>query len=77
MRPFCCPNQLIQLDLYRFRISVLGALDQKNHQKSNNRGRRIDYQLPRIAVMENRPRNQPGQDCPDCERENNRPSTKP
>jgi len=39
--------------LYGLRISVLGILNQKNHQKCDDGCTRIYHQLPRIAEVEN------------------------
>src|SRR4051794_8213531 len=39
----------------RARIAALGALDQKNHQECDDRGPRIDHELPGIGPAEYRP----------------------
>ena len=44
--------ELIELDLNRRGIAVLGALDEEHHQERHNRGGRIDGELPRIAEAE-------------------------
>ena len=42
------PNKFVQLDLNSCTVSVLRILDQKDHQKRNDRRARIDDKLPSI-----------------------------
>jgi hypothetical protein len=46
-------------------MAAVSRLNHKNHQKSNDGCRRIDYQLPSVAVAEQWPYEPPNQD--DCE----------
>src|SRR6185437_13863406 len=45
-------DQLMELEMYGFGVTVLGVLDQKHHQRSNDGGAGVDDELPRIRVME-------------------------
>src|SRR5579871_5745711 len=49
------PDQLVELDLDRFRIAVLRVLDHEHHQESYDGGRGVDHELPGVAVAEERP----------------------
>ena len=46
----------IKLDLDGSAVPVLGVLDQKDHQESDNRRTGVDDELPRVGIMKNRPR---------------------
>jgi hypothetical protein len=46
------PDQLIELDLDRFGVAVLGALNQEHHQERHDRGSRVDHELPGVAEAE-------------------------
>jgi hypothetical protein len=48
-------DQLVQLEVHRFRIPVLRVLDEEHHQKRDDRGPGVDHQLPVRAVAEIRP----------------------
>ena len=41
-------DQLIELELQGFGITVLGILDEENHQKGNDGRPRVDNQLPGV-----------------------------
>lgn len=43
----------------RLGILVLASLNQKDHQKRDDRRTRVDDQLPRFGVTENRPDDDP------------------
>src|SRR5215470_5347134 len=45
------PQELIQLQVQRPGIAVLGTLDQKHHEKRHDRGPGINDQLPGIRVV--------------------------
>jgi hypothetical protein len=74
---FSRPDQFIQLDLDRFRVAVLGALDEKDHHERNDGCRGIDDQLPRITELEHWSRDYPNQDCPNGQRKNDWSAAKP
>src|SRR3546814_9667411 len=48
------PQQFVELGLHRRAVTILRILDQKDHEKGDDRGGRIDDQLPRIRIAENR-----------------------
>src|SRR5262245_10625999 len=52
-------NQFIELEMNRSRIAILSVLNQEHHQESNDRGARIDDQLPGVGEAEDGPRNGP------------------
>jgi hypothetical protein len=41
-------NEFVELQVNRLGISALRALDQEDHEERDNRGSRIDYQLPGV-----------------------------
>jgi predicted nucleic acid-binding Zn ribbon protein len=47
--------------LHRLRIAILGALNKEDHQKCNDTGGAVDYQLPCVGIVKkgagNRPNN--------------------
>ena len=49
-----CQNEFGQLELDRQDVAVLRVLDQENHQERDDRGRRVDHELPCVAVMKER-----------------------
>ncbi len=50
-RTFEGADDLIQFQMDRFGIAVLGVLDQEHHEKGDDRCRRINNELPRIGEM--------------------------
>ena len=52
-------DQLIQFHLHRFAIAILCILNEEDHQKGDDRGTRINNQLPRITKVKDRPSNSP------------------
>jgi hypothetical protein len=52
-------DDLIQLQVNGPGVTVLGVLDQKHDQESDDGGAGIDDQLPGVRVVEVRPRNKP------------------
>ncbi len=64
------PDKLVKLDLYGLGFDVLSVLNQEDHQKGNDRCRRIDRQLPGVAVIEKRSCRDPSNDrsAGDCKR---------
>ena len=75
MRAESGANEFIQLDLDCRRVAVLGVLDQEHHQKGNDRRCRVDDQLPRVAEVEERPRDDPHRNRPDRHNEHERMTT--
>ena len=53
------PDQFIQLELKGLSVTVLGALNEENHQKSHNCRARVNHKLPRIAVTKPGSRSRP------------------
>ena len=73
-RPLDGGDQLVQLQMDRLRVLVLGSLDEENHQKRNDGRRRVDDQLPTVErrfrpADEQRVCEEPDDDRPDgdCE----------
>ena len=54
-------DELIQFEMHCPGIPVLGVLNQEDHQKSNDRGARIDHQLPGLGEAEKRTTDRPEQ----------------
>src|SRR5437667_8281681 len=50
-RTFEGADDLIQFQMDRLGIAVLGVLDQEHHEKGDDRCRRINNELPRIGEM--------------------------
>ena len=46
------PDQLVELDLNRPGVPVLGVLNQEDHQEGHDRGGGVDHQLPGIGEPE-------------------------
>jgi hypothetical protein len=46
VRPLSSAQQFVKFDVQLVAITVLGILDQEHHQERDDRGRRIDDQLP-------------------------------
>ena len=44
-------DDLVELQMHRFGVAVLGVLDEKDHQKRNNRGASINDELPGVGEM--------------------------
>jgi hypothetical protein len=61
VRPCRCAEQLIELDLNRFGVAVLGVLNEEDHQECDDGRSGIDDELPGIAVLKERAGHQPGQ----------------
>src|SRR5260221_11011505 len=49
---FYAADQLVELEVDRFRVAVLGVLDQEDHQESDDGGAGVDDELPRVGEME-------------------------
>src|SRR5205814_1221151 len=45
-------DQLIELQVQRLCVAVLGVLDQEDHEERDDRGARVDHQLPGIREAE-------------------------
>jgi hypothetical protein len=55
-------DDFVEFELNREPILVLGALNEKHHQKGDDGGAGVDHQLPRIRIVEDRPADDPGQE---------------
>jgi hypothetical protein len=62
-------NDLVQLQVNRLGIAVLGVLDQENDKKCYDRRSRVDDQLPSIRIMKIGSRDQPDQDREQSDKE--------
>ena len=62
LRTFQRPQQLVELDLHRDAVAVLGVLDEEDHQESHDRGARVDHELPGIAEVKQWAGGGPGED---------------
>ena len=47
-------DQLVELQLNRQRVLVLGALDQEHHQERDDRRARVDHELPAVGKAKQR-----------------------
>jgi hypothetical protein len=56
------PDQLVQFEVQGFGIGVLGMLDQEDHQERDDGCARIDDQLPRVGIAEQRSDERPQDD---------------
>lgn len=56
-------DEFVEFNLDSFAIAILGILDEKNHEKSNDRGARIDDKLPCIRKVKKWTRNTPDKYC--------------
>jgi glutamate-ammonia-ligase adenylyltransferase len=52
-------DQLVELDLHRHRVAVLGVLDHEHHQESDDGRGGVDHQLPGVAEAEERATRRP------------------
>src|SRR6185436_19526507 len=52
MRAFGCADELVELHLDRFSVSILCVLNQKDHQERDDRGAGVDHQLPGVTEAE-------------------------
>jgi len=52
-------DELIELQLQRSRVTVLGVLQQERDEKRHLRRSRVHRQLPRIRVLKNRTEQEP------------------
>src|SRR5205814_432341 len=52
-------DELVQLQLGRLRIAVLGVLDEEHHQEGHDRGPGVDDELPGVRETEHRTRDRP------------------
>src|ERR1041385_5603680 len=71
-RTFHCPDQLVEFQMNRLCIPVLGVLNNKDHQERYDRGAGINDELPGVGEMEERPGRAP--DCNDKKSNRKRPS---
>jgi hypothetical protein len=57
------PNELIELEMNRLRIAVLGGLDKEDHQERDNSRSSIDDQLPGVTEVKRGTANGPYDDA--------------
>ena len=62
MSAFRGPDQFVEFHLDCFGISVLGVLNEKDHQEGNDRSASIYDQLPRVAEVKEGTRDDPNDD---------------
>lgn len=58
-------DHFIKLKVHRLGITVLGALNEEDHDKGYDGRARVDYQLPRIRKMKEGPGRRPDQNHED------------
>ena len=56
------PDQLVELEMKRARVTALCTLDEEHHQECHDGSSGIDDQLPRIGPAKERSRNCPDED---------------
>jgi hypothetical protein len=66
------PYQFIELRLYRRTITILGVLNQKHHEKRDDRSASVDHQLPAIGILKQRAGNGPHENHRHAESEGER-----
>ena len=52
-------DQLVELEMDRLRVAVLGALDEKDHEECEDRRAGIDDELSRVGIGEGKGRTPP------------------
>ena len=52
-------HELVQLEMNRARLLVLRALDEEHHEERDDRRARVDDELPRVRVVEDRAGHEP------------------
>ena len=62
MRAVRRANQLVEFELHRMALTILGVLNQEDHQKGDDRRAGVDDQLPGVAEVEYRTRDAPYDD---------------
>src|SRR5688500_10226488 len=62
------PDQFIELEVHGLGVAVLRVLDQEHHQERDDRGARIDHELPRVAETKQRTGDGPRGDSQQRER---------
>jgi len=72
MRTLGGADQLIQLQLHRHSVAVLGVLNQEDHKEGDDRRAGVDHQLPGVGIAEDRPGDQPDHDQADRKQESDR-----
>src|SRR5687767_5198230 len=59
MRAFGGADQFIKFELHRVTVTSLSVLNHKDHEKSDDRGGRVDHQLPAVTEAEDGSADQP------------------
>ncbi len=67
-------NDFIEFQMHRFRVAILGVLNEKHHQESDNGRPSIDDQLPGIGKMKRRTGQNPNENYEHRSRERPRAS---
>jgi hypothetical protein len=68
---FNAAQEFVELQVEQFGTTILCVLNQKNHQKGDNRGPRVDHELPRVGKAKDRAGDYPHED--DARRHNKSP----
>lgn len=61
-RVFDCANEFVQFQMNCFCVAVLRVLNQKNHEKGDDCGGRVNDQLPGIGKMKSGASKEPDED---------------
>jgi len=62
MSTFRGSDQFVEFHLDCFGVSILGVLNEKDHQEGDDRSASIYNQLPRVAKVKDRTRDDPNDD---------------
>src|SRR4051812_39778982 len=65
-RALHAPEELVELEVDRLGVAVLGVLNQKDHEEGDDRRARVDHELPGVRKMKQGPGHEPEQDDGDC-----------
>ena len=55
-------NELVELQMKRMGVTVLGVLDEEHHEKGHDRRAGVDDELPRVRVVEHAAGDRPEDD---------------
>lgn len=62
-------NKFIELEIDRLRVAILGVLNEKHHEKSDDGGPSVDDELPGVGILKDRTSRGPNQHNKHCARE--------
>ena len=71
------PDQFVQLELQCLGVAVLGILDEEHHQKGDDGGGSIDYELPGITESKERASHCPAGDKSEAKTKGRRVACRP